>query len=284
MTSSQYSINYHAHLLATREANPPRLDLPLQDVAAINELVGNKFNGDFKALKKQISIIQSELNEALESASIGNMEGMQDDNMDLFFTVTGLLWRAGTYLNAHNVANGVDSDWSAVINSQWSKFDTSAEEWAKTEAKYQAYGMAVKCVVKNYNGQDYYITLSAKDQLDEKARHCSEGKWLKSYRFKDVTLGALPTIVSDKSSYVIAFKEAIVAAKYNALSTTDAIVNRSAEAANISLFNFGMDSRYAAAVSECTYESLSRKLTMTFTYTDLETDKVILTKTLSETI
>lgn len=282
--TTTYNINEHARLLAEESLDLNKIPytlLPLDEVAVINQMVGNTFNDSFKGLSKQVSIIRSELDEAQESVDIGNMEGLQDDIMDLFFTVTGLLWRSGTWNNARTTG-----DWQAVINSQWSKFDFSEEEWLKTKAKYDAYGMEVEYVVKQYEGKDYYITLSAKDQLDEKARNCSKGKWLKSYKFKDVTLSPLPSIVDAKSSYNIIFEKIVqFAIDLRKNNTDDLLVSSITNFANSNFFSlFPLDSRYSAIVDSVTLDFETDILEVTVTYHDKTFSKPILNKTLTRAI
>jgi hypothetical protein len=170
----------------------PRVLIDITEAARINALAGNVFAGGWGAIRSQLKIIQSELNEGHESAEMHDIATLQDDIQDLFFTVAGLAYRSGLLVNSAE-------DWAAVCASQYSKFDTSYEEWLNTKDKYDRLGMEVHYVQRTdaESGIEYWITLSSKDQLDEKQRNCSKGKWLKSYKFKEPVLTPIPEMVKE---------------------------------------------------------------------------------------
>lgn len=168
----------------------PQVSINITEAARINALAGNNFAGGWEAIQSQLKIIQSELNEGHESAEKHDLVTLQDDIQDLFFTVAGLAYRSGLLLNTRQ-------DWAAVCESQYSKFDSSYEEWLKTKDKYDRLGMEItyKMRADDQTGFNYWITYSAIDQLDEKGRKCSKGKWLKSYKFKEPVLTPIPDLV-----------------------------------------------------------------------------------------
>lgn len=173
----------------------PNLVIDLSAAARVNALVGNGFNGGWDAIRSQLKIIKGELEEAIESADKEDYETLQDDIGDILFTVSALPFRAGFQFTTVE-------DFAAVVASQYTKFDDSLEEWQKTEAKYKALGMEVvyqECT-EPATGRVYWVTRSAIDQMDEKNRKCSKGKWLKSYKFTDPVLTAIPDYVIAKLS------------------------------------------------------------------------------------
>lgn len=187
--SDEYYNNVAA-MLQTGSIPVPALAIDLSEAARVNALVGNGFNGGWEAIRSQLKIIQNELDEAIESAENEDYATLQDDIGDLLFTVGALPFRSGFQFTTA-------ADFAAVVASQYTKFDTSLEEWQRTEAKYNALGIQVEYQVCRDNGaqRDYWVTRSAIDQLDEKGRKCSKGKWLKSYKFTDPVLTPIPEYV-----------------------------------------------------------------------------------------
>lgn len=177
----------------------PNLVIDLSEAARVNALVGNGFNGGWDAIRSQLKIIQNEIDEAVESAHNEDYQMFQDDIGDILFTVAALPFRSGFQFTTAD-------DFAAVVASQYTKFDTSLEEWEKTEVKYKALGMDVtfqECV-ENSSGRTYWVTRSAIDQKDEKGRNCSKGKWLKSYKFIDPVLSPIPDYVVTALSKAVA--------------------------------------------------------------------------------
>lgn len=189
-----------------------KLLVDLTGAAEINELVGNTANQDWKFLLGQNKIIQGELDEMHENVLFGNIAGMQDDTADVLFTLVGQIYRSGLWNNFLN-------DWNNVVASQWSKFDDSEEEWLKTKALYDAANFEVYCEVKqDSSGKSWWITYSAKDQLDLKGRMASKGKWQKSHRFVEPNMSALASEVASKG---IEFKAISTAIANGAESCSD---------------------------------------------------------------
>ena len=163
--------------------------------ARVNQLVGNLENQGWKAGDKQIKIIQSEFNELVAGLADRDLYELRDGIGDLFFTLAGI---------AHRMGINMVADYVHVVESQYTKFDVSYEEWLKTKAKYDAIGMEVRFEVCTDPGdeetppRDYWVTFSAVEQMDEKGRVCPEGKWLKSYKTKEATYPDLPEAVVEK--------------------------------------------------------------------------------------
>lgn len=81
-------------------------------------------------------------------------------------------------------------DLRAVIDSNWTKFDTDEGSAMATRLKYEALGIAVEQRHKEQDGKTFTVTFSAADQKDEKGRDMRKGKWLKSVNFVDVNFGS----------------------------------------------------------------------------------------------
>lgn len=155
------------------------------DAAMVNLLAGNLSNGGWQAADHQMDVIQSEWNELSEGVATRDIEETRDGIIDVLFTVYGL---------AHRLGMNADDDWDTMMTSQMSKFDVSEDDALETKEKYHRKGMATVTVDRFHplTGERLYVTLSSKDQMDDKGRYCPKGKWLKSYKFLEPDYPALP--------------------------------------------------------------------------------------------
>lgn len=80
----------------------------------------------------------------------------------------------------------VEKDLQAVVDSNRTKFDRDEGSAQATQWKYQALGIDVDQREQWHDGQLYYVTYSAADQIDDKGRQMPKGKWLKGVSFIDV--------------------------------------------------------------------------------------------------
>lgn len=142
----------------------------------INQMAGNRVATTPEEIKKQLDIIQSELNEAYKNLNEGNYAGLQDDVHDLKFTASGLGTRLGI--------NTQEEHWE-VIFSNLSKFDVTEDDALKTQALYAERGMETHYIVSIWGEYTFYITKSSKDQVNHKGEKVGAGKWLKSYKWQD---------------------------------------------------------------------------------------------------
>lgn len=144
--------------------------------ATINQMAGNIIATTPSEIKKQLDIIQSELNEAYKNFNEGNYAGLQDDVHDLKFTASGLGARLGIQTQ--------EEHWE-VIFSNLSKFDVSEEDALKTRALYAERGVETYYIVSSWNAYTFYITKSSKDQVNQKGEKIGADKWLKSFKWQD---------------------------------------------------------------------------------------------------
>lgn len=142
----------------------------------INHMAGNGVATTKAEIKKQLDIIQSELNEAYKNLEEGNITGLQDDVHDLKFTSSGLGTRLGIKTQ--------EEHWE-VIFSNLSKFDVTEDDAIKTRELYAERGVETYYIVSEWNGYTFYITKSSKDQVNHKGDRIGEGKWLKSFKWID---------------------------------------------------------------------------------------------------
>lgn len=142
----------------------------------INHMAGNVIATTPDEIKKQLDIIQSELNEAYKNLSEGNYAGLQDDVHDLKFTASGLGTRLGIKTQ--------EEHWE-VIFSNLSKFDVTEDDALKTQALYKDRGVETQYIVASWGEYTFYITKSSKDQVNQKGERVGAGKWLKSYKWQD---------------------------------------------------------------------------------------------------
>lgn len=142
----------------------------------INHMAGNKVAMTPAEIKKQLDIIQSELNEAYKNFEEGNIPAMQDDVHDIKFTASGLGTRLG--IKTH------EEHWE-VIFSNLCKFDISEDDAVKTGQLYTERGVETHYIKADWNGYVFYITKSSKDQVNHKGEKIGAGKWLKSFKWVD---------------------------------------------------------------------------------------------------
>lgn len=171
----------------------PIVAIDLSAGVRINQLTGKTFNGDWEAIERQFDIMYREVMEMKESIVNRDYKTLQDDHADVLFTLSGMYGISGMLL-------GAAVDFERVCANQYDKFDTTAEKAELTRAKYANYGMetVTREVTDPHDGRVWYITFSAKDQLDEKGRMAVEGKWLKSHLYSDPVLTHLPAVVVEK--------------------------------------------------------------------------------------
>lgn len=182
----------------------------------INELVGKAGTTDKELHLAQADIIDSELGELFASIKRESADGMRDDVMDLIFTVAGMIGIGG-------LASYTEKDWSTIVASQYAKFDYNEEDALKTLEYYNERGVVVNLrdIFINVEEMAPYAeympphikqkleqaiseeretivataSISAKKQLDHEGRDIPAGKWMKSYRFKNVKFtGTVPVV------------------------------------------------------------------------------------------
>lgn len=156
------------------------------ETQAINLLAGHAHDAGWQAVDHQMKIVTEEWNEMVEGIDTRDIKEFRDGLGDLLFTLCGLAWRAGV---------PAVRDLRAVVNSNWTKYDTSQEDAEKTAEKYKALGLETyyREASLPYNPNDvYWVTYSATDQVDINGKKYFAGKWLKSYRFELPKFEPLP--------------------------------------------------------------------------------------------
>lgn len=172
-TIEQYANTYGLPVETTKHF----LDLPPGEATRVlNSLAGNNVATTLAELKKQMDIIQSEVNEGHTNLAAGEIAKMRDDAMDIVFTAFGLANRLGA---------PADLDYKDVVLSNLCKFDTTVGDQIRTRDKYLALNVVTTMVAANYQGVDYYVTKVAYDQQGLDGKHYPAGKWLKSHRWVD---------------------------------------------------------------------------------------------------
>lgn len=147
--------------------------------AEINYLVGNIPDPCSEVAEAQKKIIECEWEEFIESVANKDFTQLRDDVGDMLFTVYGMAARMGY---------PADLDFKAICESQFSKFDKTAEDQALTCAKYKSIGVETHYEVETRgDGSHVYVTYSSKDQTGSDKKFYPAGKWLKSVNFKEPT-------------------------------------------------------------------------------------------------
>lgn len=165
-----------------------------QRVALINTIAGNKPNDSWDGLKKQMKIIDGEYKELSEGVELHDLHEMVDGAADTLVTVYGILFRAG--VNA-------DLIMEEVCSSLLTRFDLTEEDALKTKTKYHDMGIETLTRDVFVDGTCYRVTISSKDQVDAKGEKFPEGKFLKSWKFRQPNLKPLiPEAVTEKLAVV----------------------------------------------------------------------------------
>lgn len=76
-------------------------------------------------------------------------------------------------------------DLAIVVNSQFTKFDSSETEAAATAAKYATLNVPTYFEAHQYGDVTYYVTFSAEDSVGNDGKSYPKNKWLKSVNFKE---------------------------------------------------------------------------------------------------
>lgn len=162
-----------------------------QLVSIINAIAGNSSHSTWEQLDQQMKIINGEHKELGDGIAKRDLFETVDGGADTLVTVYGALFRVGV---------DADAIMQEVCASLLTRFDRTAEDQQKTEAKYSALGIATECVEVEHNGEQYFVTRSASDQVHEASgEKFPKGKFLKSYQFRQPNLRALiPQAVIDR--------------------------------------------------------------------------------------
>lgn len=112
-----------------------------------------------------------------------------------------LVW---TYMLAIRMGYPADEDFTEVVRSNMTKFDTNVDEAMLTSDKYKALGVDTYIVPAVYNLGDVsfnvIVTKSSKDQVGNDGKEYPEDKWLKSINFQEPMYKPLPTINFEPSN------------------------------------------------------------------------------------
>lgn len=148
-------------------------------VARFNHIAGNAFGNGWHRLKKQRDIIQKERNEVDKAFDEKDVKGMIDGWCDELVTVYGGLYILGV--------NGDDA-MSEVLDALETRFDTTMEDAEKTVEKYKALDVETHIYTCVHEGVNYFVVKSTIDQVGNNGEEYTEGKWLKSYKFREPDL------------------------------------------------------------------------------------------------
>lgn len=152
--------------------------LPHVGAAAINNFVGNTPVSviDWDAAEHQMKIINSEVNELNLAVANRNYNEFRDGINDGRFTVDGMASRMNV---------DVQSDFDELMRSMLSKFDICMEDAVRSQVAYAEKGVITEIRPGTFDGTQYYIQISADDQVDSKGKRIPRGKYLKSFRFEE---------------------------------------------------------------------------------------------------
>lgn len=145
-------------------------------VARFNHIAGNAFGEGWPKLEKQLKIIKSERKELDDGIENRDLKEVVDGSADELVTVYGMLYRVG--LNGDDVM-------AEVLDALETRFDTTLEDAQKTVEKYRALNVEVEIRPCTYEGVDYYVVKSTIDQVGNNGEEYAQGKWLKSYQFRE---------------------------------------------------------------------------------------------------
>lgn len=160
-----------------------------QKVVRLNLIAGNGGNAGWPAIKKQFKLIDLEHEELRKAIDEGDLTAIRDAAADVLVTTHGLFHRMG--------ADG-EADFNAVTDALMSRFDLDLINAAATKEKYLAIGVLTNIRQVNYEGVDYYVTISATNQTGTDGENYPEGKWLKSVNTVSPTFAPLPAEVIAK--------------------------------------------------------------------------------------
>lgn len=146
---------------------------------AINELAGNPSRSGNAAGKHQLyKIVKPELEELEDGFVENDLHEIIDGVGDVIFTTIGLGGRYG--FDVFEVMR-------RVVASQFTKFDRTVEQAAKTRQKYLDLGVKTYVIKNTFEGVEYLITKVAEDATGSDGKKYPADKWLKSFAFVEPT-------------------------------------------------------------------------------------------------
>lgn len=101
--------------------------------------------------------------------------------VDLAQSIAEAMFILGEMIDLFGIAAA--SDIVLVMDSNFSKFDDSMEEFEKSAKRYRDGGMEVEPRESRVGNNIYYAVISSKEQPDLSGRIIPKGKFLKSYKF-----------------------------------------------------------------------------------------------------
>jgi NTP pyrophosphatase (non-canonical NTP hydrolase) len=152
-------------------------------VTLVNHVAGKTNNPTWQAAEQQAKVIAGEYDEVIEAVALRRLDKLRDGIADLLVTSYGMASILGYDANA---------DMAAVLQSLFTRFDRTAEDAAKTKAKYIDQGVETLTRITHVGQDVYYITISTHDQINiTNGETVPAGKFLKSWQYSDPVLPVL---------------------------------------------------------------------------------------------
>lgn len=159
----------------------PAMDV-FQKIEVVNHIAGNTRRGNWADAQKQAHMTVVEMRELVEALEKRDATKLRDAYCDLIVFAVGGLFRIGSDAN---------TDMHAVTDSLLTRFDRTMEDAVKTQEKYNVLAVETEVRTTVVNGTNYFVVVSAKDQIGNNGEHYTAGKFLKSYQYSNPTLQQL---------------------------------------------------------------------------------------------
>ena len=171
----------------------------MQKVAFLHGLAGKSTNQGWDAVDNQMEFVTREYQEFLVTIAVRDPNEMRRELCDLLICLLGVAHRAGFDL---------EQDFSEVVYSNLTKFDTTEAEAQSTIDAYAKVGVSAVTQTSDLqlspNAQvcTLHLAITDRESISDDGKVYPAGRWLKSSRFIKPHMGRLPILVQEQLGLV----------------------------------------------------------------------------------